>query len=78
MHTSEDTKHPSLAIVVAGILHAVLEDWMFAPNNHLFAFFGNLVSRLHDFDPSSLRSIPALRCHPEAVQAAFSRITVTA
>jgi hypothetical protein len=75
MRTSEDTVHPSLAIV--GILQTAFEDWLVAPRNRMCVFFGSRALLLHDF-ASSPRSIPALRWHPKAVQAAVGRITPTA
>ncbi len=53
---SGNAAHPALVlaiVMVAGILHATFEDWMFAPGNYLCVFFWSLAFLLNDFAPAS-------------------------
>jgi len=67
---------PLAMVMVAGIVHAAFEDWMFAPGNYLCVFFWSLAFILIDvtrFSPSPAlpRNWPALTM-PQAVNGAAS------
>lgn len=73
MRASGNAVHPAvpLAMVAAGgLLHAAFEDWMFAPGNYLCVFFWCVVFLLHDFAPSSPRTIPSWHWQSRAAQGA--------
>ncbi len=59
---------PLAAIMVAGMLHAAFEDWMFAPGNYLCVFFWSLAFVLVDVAPSSQLSRFTVRWHPRPTQ----------
>ena len=51
IHDTESIAHPSVvlaAVIVAGIIHATFEDWMFAPGNYLCVFFWSLAFVFND------------------------------
>jgi len=43
------------ALMIAGIVHATFEDWMFAPGNYLCVFFWTLAFVFNDIAPKSPR-----------------------
>jgi O-antigen ligase len=48
---TESIAHPSVvlaAVIIAGIVHATFEDWMFAPGNYLCVFFWSLAFVFND------------------------------
>ncbi|HYM79323.1 MAG TPA: O-antigen ligase family protein [Candidatus Dormibacteraeota bacterium] len=59
---------PLATIMVAGMLHAAFEDWMFAPGNYVCVFFWSLAFVLIDVAPSSQLSRFALTWHPRQAQ----------
>lgn len=51
MRGSESVAHPSVVLAVlmiAGLVHATFEDWMFAPGNYLCVFFWSLAFIFND------------------------------
>jgi O-antigen ligase len=51
MHDSESVSHPAIVlavVMIAGIVHATFEDWMFAPGNYLCVFFWSLAFLFND------------------------------
>lgn len=51
MRGTESIAHPSVvlaAVIIAGIVHAAFEDWMFAPGNYLCVFFWSLAFVFND------------------------------
>ena len=63
---------PIAMVLVAGIVHAVFEDWMFAPGNYLSVFFWSVAFIFVDVAPRSLRQISFVN-HPVMRQHAVSR-----
>ena len=71
MRNSGSASHaavPLAAIMVAGMLHAAFEDWMFAPGNYLCVFFWSLAFVLVDVAPASQLPRFAIRWHPRPTQ----------
>ncbi len=51
VHGTESVAHPAVVlavVMIAGILHAAFEDWMFAPGNYLCLFFWSLAFVFND------------------------------
>jgi len=64
--------HPAIPlamVVLAGMLHAALEDWLFAPGYYLCVFFWSMAFILVDIVPSLAN--PNIAWVPEAVPAAL-------
>lgn len=75
MRTSGSPIHPGVplaAIMVAAMVHATFEDWMFAPGNYMCVFFWSLAFILADVVPN----VPLLSFawHPRSVPRVFSGI----
>lgn len=64
---------PLAMVMVAGIVHAVFEDWMFAPGNYLCVFFWSLAFILVDVAPSSPLPGFARNWHVRAMPQTFGR-----
>jgi len=55
MRGSESVSHPAIVlavVMIAGIIHAAFEDWMFAPGNYLCVFFWSLAFLFNDLAAS--------------------------
>ena len=52
---------PIAMVVVAGLLHAAFEDWLFAPGSYLCVFFWSFAFVLVDIAPSTPRIVPLQR-----------------
>jgi O-antigen ligase len=65
---------PLAMVMVAGIVHAGFEDWMFAPGNYLCVFFWSLAFVFVDLAPSLRLSSPALAWHPGSASTRIGRI----
>ena len=67
--------HPEIVlamVMIAGIVHAAFEDWMFAPGNYLGVFFWTLAFVFNDLAPGSAR--PIFQWNPtRTLGAIFSR-----
>ena len=66
MRTSGSAFHPAIPIsmmMIAGLVHAGFEDWMFAPGNYLSVFFWSMAFIAVDLAPGPLRRI-SLMSHP--------------
>lgn len=48
---------PIALVLIAGIVHAIFEDWMFAPGNYLSVFFWSVAFIFMDVAPKSLRPV---------------------
>jgi len=51
VHGTERLAHPAVVlavVMIAGIVHAAFEDWMFAPGNYLCVFFWSLAFVFND------------------------------
>jgi O-antigen ligase len=69
MRRSGSAAHPAIPlamVMVAGMVHAAFEDWMFAPGYYLCVFFWSLAFVFADIAPSSRVPGLALRWHPKA------------
>ena len=78
MRGSGNPMHPAvpLAIVmIAGLLHAAFEDWMFAAGNYICVFFWSLAFIMNDFAPSQAISVPTLHWRPKATPVAIGGIS---
>jgi hypothetical protein len=51
---------PLAMVVLAGMIHAGLEDWMFAPGNYLCVFFWSMAFIFVDQAPSPARARSSL------------------
>jgi len=79
MRTSGSPLHPAvpLAIVmVAALVHATFEDWMFAPGNYMCVFFWSLAFILADVTPSA-PLLPSHSWHARSVPQTYGRIPQT-
>jgi O-antigen ligase len=63
---------PLALVLIAGLVHAVFEDWMLAPGNYLSVFFWSIAFIFIDVAPKSLRQVSIPR-HPALHQHAVSR-----
>jgi O-antigen ligase len=63
---------PIALVLIGGIVHAVFEDWMFAPGNYLSVFFWSVAFIFVDVAPKSLRQA-SLVSHSGVRQYAVSR-----
>ena len=63
---------PIALVLIAGIVHAAFEDWMFAPGNYLSVFFWSMAFIFVDVAPKSRRQVLFLT-HPGMRQQAVSR-----
>jgi O-antigen ligase len=55
MRGSDSVSHPAIVlaiVMIAGIVHATFEDWMFAPGNYLCVFFWSLAFLFNDLASS--------------------------
>lgn len=55
MKITRDPVHPAIPlamVMVAGIIHATFEDWMFAPGNYMCVFFWSVAFIFADVSPS--------------------------
>jgi len=78
MRTTGSALHPAVPlvlVVVAGLVHAGLEDWLFAVGYYLCVFFWSMAFVLVDIAPASLRasifSFPPRPRHVQNQQQAF-------
>jgi O-antigen ligase len=51
---------PLAMVVLAGLIHAALEDWLFAPGYYLCVFFWSMAFVFWDFAPSAALVFPSL------------------
>jgi O-antigen ligase len=75
MRASGSAIHPAIPIamvMVAGIIHATFEDWMFAPGNYMCVFFWSLAFILADVAPSA--ALPAFAERSRAVPRGLSGV----
>jgi O-antigen ligase len=75
MRASGSAIHPAIPIamvMVAGIIHATFEDWMFAPGNYMCVFFWSLAFILADVAPST--PVPAFAERSRAVPRGLSGV----
>jgi O-antigen ligase len=63
---------PVALVLIAGLVHAVFEDWMFAPGSYLSVFFWSMAFILMDVAPKLPRQVP-LVCNSGMRQHAVSR-----
>ena len=64
MITTGNPSHPAVPlamVMVAGLIHAAFEDWLFAPGYYLCVFFWSLVFVLVDVAPKSLPNVVPAR-----------------
>jgi O-antigen ligase len=78
IRTSASAVHPAIPLamlIVAGLVHAAFEDWMFASGNYMCVFFWSLVFIFVDVAPLALvsRSVAASGQNPR--QHVFARVT---
>jgi hypothetical protein len=58
--TSRSASHPAIPLailIIAGLLHAAFEDWMFAVGNYLCVFYWSIVFIFADIAPEASVSI---------------------
>lgn len=73
VHGSDSVAHPAVVlavVMIAGIVHAAFEDWMFAPGNYLCVFFWSLAFVFNDL-ASPLPRL-AFNWHLKTTQGAIS------
>lgn len=71
MLRTRNPAHPSVplaVLVLAGLLHAGFEDWLFAPGNYLCVYFWSMAFILVDFAPSTVLVRPSVPQQTGAVQ----------
>lgn len=69
--------HPAVPIamvMIAGLVHAGLEDWLFAPGYYLCVFFWSLAFVLVDFTPAPVAPGVAFAWRPQAVPQGVSAV----
>jgi O-antigen ligase len=75
MRKSGSAAHPAIPlamVMVAGMVHAAFEDWMFAPGSYLCVFYWSLAFILLDVGPAAAPvSAFAPRWHPRSSQRAI-------
>jgi O-antigen ligase len=79
MRRSGSAVHPAIPlamVMVAGMVHAAFEDWMFAPGYYLCVFFWSLAFVFADIAPSSRVPGLALRWHPKAAGRAVGAVAL--
>ncbi len=71
--------HPAVGlamIVFAGLLHAIFEDWLFAPGNYLCVFFWGMAFVLVDVAPPVRQPLPSpVRVSPGVYQPEYSAVS---
>ena len=71
MLRTRNAAHPAIpvaVVVMAGLLHAGFEDWLFAPGYYLCVFFWSMAFILVDFTPSTILVRPSVPQQTEAVR----------
>jgi O-antigen ligase len=79
MRRSGSATHPAIPlamVMVAGMVHAAFEDWMFAPGYYLCLFFWSLAFVFADVAPSSRVPGLALRWHPNQAARAVGAVAL--
>jgi O-antigen ligase len=74
LHT-ENQSHPAIPlamVVIAGLVHAAFEDWLFAPGYYLCVFFWSVAFILVDIAPWSPFAFFSVRWRPEAARVTSS------
>jgi O-antigen ligase len=71
MLSSGDPAHPAIPLAIlmlAGLVHAVFEDWLFAPGYYLCVFFWSLAFVFVDFLPTSSFRHPSSVLQPRPLR----------
>lgn len=77
VHSFPNAMHPAIplaTVVIAAILHAAFEDWMFAPGNYICVFFWCVAFLMNDIAPPSKKSALSYQWVSNHKQGAFGGI----
>ncbi|HKS76515.1 MAG TPA: O-antigen ligase family protein [Terriglobales bacterium] len=77
-HTLRSYVVPLTMLIIAGLVHAFFEDWLFAVGNYLCLYFWFCAFAVTDFVSRSTASVPVTHYSPHHAWAARSRLAIPA